>query len=86
MIYGLPFWNWMLFFFVYVPIVILWVSVIVDVFARNDMGGWAKLGWTVLVFAFPLFGSLIYLAVRPVWREPLKRPESEEQPYTKRAA
>jgi hypothetical protein len=80
LIYGLAYWNWLLFFFVYVPIVILWISVIVDVFARKDMGGWAKLGWTILVFAVPLLGSLIYLAVRP------STEISAEQRQYKRAA
>ncbi len=65
MIYDLPYWNWFLLFFVYVPIVILWVSVIIDVFSRHDMSGWGKVGWLALAFVLPLFGSLIYLAVRP---------------------
>ena len=65
MIFGLPAWNWFLFFFVYVPIVILWVSVVIDVFSRHDLSGWAKVGWLVFVLVLPLIGSLIYLGVRP---------------------
>ncbi len=65
MIFGLPAWNWFLFFFIYIPIVILWVSVVIDVFSRRDLSGWAKVGWLAFVLVLPLFGSLIYLGVRP---------------------
>ena len=65
MIYDLPYWGWFLFFFVYIPIVILWVSVVIDLFSRPDLGGWAKVGWLILVLVVPLIGALIYLGVRP---------------------
>ena len=73
MIYDLPYWNWLLFFFVYVPIVILWISVVIDIFSRHDLGGWAKVGWLAFVFILPLFGSLIYLAARPTEAQEIAR-------------
>jgi hypothetical protein len=43
----------------------IWVAVVVlvDVFARSDISGWAKAGWTLLVIVFPFVGILIYLVV-----------------------
>ena len=41
----------------------LWivVTVLVDVFRRDDIGGWHKAGWMVFVIALPYVGVLIYL-------------------------
>lgn len=79
MIYGLPIWNWFVFFFVYIPIVILWVSALFDMIARPDIRGWGKVGWAILIFALPLLGALTYLGTRPA------EEEAERQAY-KRAA
>ena len=53
---------WFFFFVLWVFIVIM---VFVDNFRRNDHGGWAKAGWTVLILFVPLIGVLIYLIARP---------------------
>jgi hypothetical protein len=37
----------------------------VDNFRRRDHGGWAKLGWTVLILFVPVLGALIYIVARP---------------------
>jgi Phospholipase_D-nuclease N-terminal len=47
--FGLVIWIWMLF------------AVLVDVFRRDDISGWGKAGWCVLVIFLPLLGVLIYL-------------------------
>ena len=62
---GSTFWSvfWILFF--WIPVVILWVSVIVDIFRRRDLSGWAIAGWLVLLFALPIIGALIYYIARP---------------------
>lgn len=38
---------------------------LIDIFARNDLGGGSKVIWLLVVFAIPLIGCLIYLLVRP---------------------
>jgi Phospholipase_D-nuclease N-terminal len=43
----------------------LFVWTFADVFRRRDLTGWGKAGWVLLIFVFPLFGPLIYIAVRP---------------------
>jgi hypothetical protein len=43
----------------------LWIMLIfrafADLFGRDDIGGWAKAGWTVLIIVVPLVGVCIYL-------------------------
>jgi predicted PurR-regulated permease PerM len=41
----------------------LWVviTVLVDVFRRRELSGWAKAGWTVFVIVLPFIGVLVYL-------------------------
>src|ERR1700760_349906 len=61
-----PFLNllWdMLIFFAWVIFIWIAITVLIDVFRRNDIGGWAKAGWVVLVVLFPWIGVLIYLIV-----------------------
>lgn len=44
---------------------VLWISLIFrafgDLFGREDVSGWGKAGWSVLIVALPLLGVLIYL-------------------------
>ena len=42
-------WIWMLF------------AVLVDVFRRNDLSGWGKAGWCVLIIFVPFIGVFAYL-------------------------
>jgi hypothetical protein len=37
----------------------------VDNFRRRDHSGWAKAGWTVVIFLIPFLGSVIYIVARP---------------------
>jgi hypothetical protein len=37
------------------------VTVLVDVFRRDDIGGWAKAAWVIFVVILPWLGVLIYL-------------------------
>lgn len=61
-----PFLNvlWsMLIFFAWVIFIWIAITVLIDVFGRRDMSGWAKAAWTVLVVLIPWLGVLIYLIV-----------------------
>jgi len=40
------------------------VGVVFDVFRSADLSNWAKAGWMLLIFVFPLVGVLGYLIVR----------------------
>ena len=53
-------WSMIIFFFWVIWIWIV-VTVLVDVFRRHDIGGWAKAAWVVFVVILPWLGVLIYL-------------------------
>jgi len=58
-------WAGFLFFFIVVPIIMLWVFALADLFRRNDMKPISKVIWLLVIIFFPIFGALIYLLVRP---------------------
>lgn len=53
----------------YFFLLIIWftflIRIFADIFHREDMSGWAKGGWTVLIIVLPLLGILIYVIARP---------------------
>ena len=53
-------WSMIIFFFWVIWIWIV-VTVLVDIFRRHDIGGWAKAGWVIFVVILPWLGVLIYL-------------------------
>jgi hypothetical protein len=55
------FWA-MLWFFLFCAWFWLLISVFSDIF-RNDMSGWGKALWSILVICVPLLGVLVYLIV-----------------------
>jgi hypothetical protein len=57
------FWT-MLFAFCWALWIFLVIRILIDVFRSQDLSGWAKAGWTVLIILVPLIGMLIYLIVR----------------------
>jgi uncharacterized membrane protein len=56
--YMLLFFLWIMFFWVF-------ISVVADIFRRDDIHGWKKAGWILLIIVLPLLGILIYLIARP---------------------
>ncbi len=44
----------------------IWIAigVVVDVFRSQDLSGWGKAGWLLLIVILPLIGVLIYLIAR----------------------
>ena len=62
------FWDVMLLFFVWIPLLMLWFFCMFDVFGRRDLSGWGKALWILAIFIFPWIGALAYLIFRP-WEE-----------------
>jgi hypothetical protein len=52
-----------LIFFAWVIFIWIAITVLIDVFRRNDLSGWAKAAWVILVVLIPWVGVLIYLIV-----------------------
>jgi hypothetical protein len=57
------FWT-MLWFFVWVMWLMLLFRVIGDVFRSDDLGGFSKTLWLILVLVVPFFGVFVYLIAR----------------------
>jgi hypothetical protein len=61
-------WSMLVFFFWFMAIWIF-IMVFADIFRRNDLSGWAKAGWIILIFIVPFLGAIIYLIARPKMTE-----------------
>lgn len=60
------FWMSMLFFFIWVPVVLMWMFAIVDLFMRPDLSGWGKAGWLLAIVLLPILGTVLYFVFRPL--------------------
>lgn len=56
------FWD-ILIFFAWVIFIWIAITVLIDVFRRRDISGWAKAAWVVFVVILPWIGVLVYLIV-----------------------
>ena len=59
------FWRSFFLFLIFLPLVLLWAFALIDLFKRHDIHGGAKALWLVLIIVIPIFGALIYIAMRP---------------------
>jgi hypothetical protein len=55
-------WSMIIFFFWVIWIWIV-ITVLIDIFRRDDLGGWGKAAWVVFVVILPWLGVLVYLIV-----------------------
>jgi hypothetical protein len=55
-------WSMIIFFFWVIWIWIV-ITVLIDIFRRHDLGGFAKAAWVIFVVILPWLGVLIYLIV-----------------------
>ena len=51
----------MILFFCWVAWIWIVITVFIDVFRRDDIGGWGKAAWVVFVIVVPFLGVLVYL-------------------------
>jgi hypothetical protein len=61
----MSFWEAFVLLMIYVPLLLIWGTSMVDIFRRDDLGGGRKALWLVTVLVLPLLGTLIYLITRP---------------------
>ena len=66
--FGSVLWTMLVFFF-WVMAIWIFIALFSDIFRRNDLSGWAKAGWVLLIFALPFIGCLIYVIARPKMTE-----------------
>ena len=62
--FGSVLWTMIIFFFWFM-FIWMFIAIFADIFRRNDLSGWGKAGWILLIFIVPLLGILIYVIARP---------------------
>jgi hypothetical protein len=73
------FWGAFFLMLIFIPLIMLWVFTLMDIFQRSDLSGWAKALWVILVLILPIFGMLIYFIVRPTLPEDIAAQEEYRQ-------
>jgi hypothetical protein len=48
-----------------IPLLLIWVLTLVDLFRRHDLSTGRKVLWALLVLILPVIGVIIYLIARP---------------------
>jgi type VI protein secretion system component VasK len=64
----ISFWDivWsMVFFFFWFMAIWIWITVLADIFRRDDLSGGSKAVWLIVTIFLPLLGCLIYMIMRP---------------------
>jgi hypothetical protein len=59
------FWENFFLFLIFLPLAMVWAFALLDIFRRDDIGGWSKALWVAVVILVPFFGTLMYLIGRP---------------------
>jgi hypothetical protein len=59
------FWSVLVVMFIVIPVMMIWVFAMVDLFQRPDLSGLGKVTWLFGIIFFPFFGTLIYYLTRP---------------------
>ena len=70
LVFDRPFWNALWVLFIIIPLFLIWVFALLDVFSRDDLGGGGKVLWIVAIIFLPFIGTIVYLIVRPASRIP----------------
>jgi uncharacterized membrane protein len=76
--FGDVFWALIVFFFWFM-FIWMFISIFADIFRRNDLSGWAKAGWILLIVVLPFLGILIYTIARPRMTEQDRQMIAEAQ-------
>jgi hypothetical protein len=75
------FWT-MIVFFAWLAWIWIAITCFMDIFRRDDIGGWGKAGWVVFVIVLPFLGVLVYL----IAQHDGMRERSERQARAQKAA
>ena len=75
----LEFLWWMLMFYLFMMVIMMFISIFADIFRRENLSGWGKAGWILVLFILPFLGALIYMIARPKNTEQDQRMMAEAQ-------
>jgi uncharacterized membrane protein len=56
---------WMIVAFFWVMYFWVFISLFGDIIRRDDLSGFGKAGWILLLFVLPFLGALLYIIARP---------------------
>ena len=77
----MTFWELFIILLVFVPLIMLWVFTLVDLFQRPALSGIAKALWVIAIVLLPLIAMLIYFILRDSQSEiPGTRPYGQTPP------
>ncbi|HEY0364088.1 MAG TPA: PLD nuclease N-terminal domain-containing protein [Solirubrobacteraceae bacterium] len=48
-----------------IPLLLIWVLTLVDLFRRHDLSTGRKVAWALVVLILPVIGVIIYFVARP---------------------
>jgi Short C-terminal domain/Phospholipase_D-nuclease N-terminal len=73
----------MILFFCWVAWIWIVITVFIDVFRRDDIGGWGKAAWVVFVVVVPFLGVLVYLIAQHdgMRQRSMKQAEAQKQQF-----
>jgi Short C-terminal domain/Phospholipase_D-nuclease N-terminal len=54
----------LLWFFLFFLWVWLFITIFADIIRSDDLSGWGKAGWTILIIVLPYLGVFVYLVAR----------------------
>ena len=75
----LEFFWWMFMFYLFFMVIWMFISIFADIFRRENLSGWGKAGWILLIFILPFIGILVYVIARPKNTEQDQRMMAEMQ-------
>jgi hypothetical protein len=75
----LEFMWWMFMFYLLMMVIMMFISVFADIFRRENLSGWGKAFWILIIFWIPFLGILIYMIARPKNTEQDQRMMAEAQ-------
>jgi hypothetical protein len=67
------FWEVFWLLLIFVPLLLVWTFAVFDIFRRDDLRGWMRALWLVVVILAPFIGTLIYLLFRRPGATPEER-------------
>jgi hypothetical protein len=85
MTFGEILWAMVVFYFWFM-LIWIFITIIADVFRREDVSGWGKAGWLFLLVILPFVGALAYMIARPKMTEQDKRMIAEMEEKQRRLA
>jgi len=75
----LEFFWYMFIFYIWFMVIWMFIQTFADIFRRENLTGWGKAGWILLIFVVPFLGILIYMIARPKNTEQDQRMIAEAQ-------